>query len=53
MQLRALLLREGLALGLVDAGGIRKGGKLLIAGASKAGKSYLLIELAVAVATDG
>ncbi len=32
---------------------IRKGGKLLIAGASKAGKSYLLIELAVAVATGG
>ena len=53
MQLRALLLREGLALGLVDAGGIRKGGKLLIACASKAGKSYLLIELAVAVATGG
>ena len=34
-------------------GVIRKGGKLLIAGASKAGKSYLLIELAVAVATGG
>lgn len=34
-------------------GVIRKGGKLLIAGASKAGKSYLLIELAVAVAIGG
>jgi len=34
-------------------GVIRKGGKLLIAGASKAGKSYLLIEFAVAVATGG
>ena len=32
---------------------IRKGGKLLVAGASKAGKSYLLIELAIAVATGG
>ena len=35
----------------VIAGIIRQGGKLLIAGASKSGKSYLLIELAVAVAT--
>ena len=35
----------------VIAGIIRRGGKLLIAGASKSGKSYLLIELAVAVAT--
>lgn len=34
-------------------GVIRKGGKLLVAGASKAGKSYLLIELAVAVSTGG
>lgn len=32
---------------------IRKGGKPLVAGASKAGKSYLLIELAIAVATGG
>lgn len=30
---------------------VRRGGKLLIAGASKSGKSYLLIELAVAVAS--
>lgn len=30
---------------------IRRGGKLLIAGASKSGKSYLLIELAVAIVT--
>ena len=37
----------------VIEGIIRKGGKLLIAGASKAGKSYLLIELAVAVAAGG
>lgn len=35
----------------VISGIIRRGGKLLIAGASKSGKSYLLIELAVAVAT--
>ena len=35
----------------VIAGIIRRGGKLLVAGASKSGKSYLLIELAVAVAT--
>lgn len=34
----------------VIAGIIRRGGKLLVAGASKSGKSYLLIELAVAVA---
>lgn len=34
-------------------GVVRKGGKLLVAGASKAGKSYLLIELAVAVSTGG
>lgn len=32
---------------------VRRGGKLLVSGASKAGKSYLLIELAVAVATGG
>lgn len=32
------------------SGIVRRGGKLLIAGASKSGKSYLLIELAVAVA---
>ena len=35
----------------VIEGIIRRGGKLLVAGASKSGKSYLLIELAVAVAT--
>lgn len=37
----------------VIEGIIRRGGKLLVAGASKSGKSYLLIELAVAVATAG
>ena len=35
----------------VIEGIIRRGGKLLVAGASKSGKSYLMIELAVAVAT--
>lgn len=35
----------------VIGGIIRRGGKLLVAGASKSGKSYLMIELAVAVAT--
>jgi hypothetical protein len=34
-------------------GVIRRGGKLLVSCASKAGKSYLLIELSVAVATGG
>ena len=33
-------------------GVIRRGGKLLVSGASKAGKSYLLIELSVAVVFD-
>lgn len=37
----------------VIEGIVRQGGKLLVAGASKSGKSYLLIELAVAVATAG
>lgn len=37
----------------VITGIIRRGGKLLISGASKSGKSFLLIELAVAVATGG
>lgn len=37
----------------VVCGIVRRGGKLLVAGASKSGKSYLLIELAVAVATAG
>lgn len=37
----------------VIGGIIRRGGKLLVSGASKSGKSYLLIELAVAVATGG
>ena len=35
------------------SGIIYRGGKLLLAGASKAGKSHLLLELAVAVATGG
>lgn len=35
----------------IISGIVRQGGKLLLAGASQSGKSYLLVELAVAVAT--